>query len=349
MNHFLKTSTAITFALASLYASSANAEDFYTPGLWTYEVPAGTGTLRVMVKGGAGGAGGWDDAHGGDGAGGTVVTATISVRGGEKVEIVVGEGGQGTPGDFMAGDAGAHAAGEPKYGDGGIGGGTTQGLPMAGGSGGHMGDKGISPGGAGGGGGSYIKINGAIVLAGGGGGGGSNSVVRGAQDEWRIPADAAQNTLVMNQQDGACLTPENGGDGEAPDTGVDGSGGSGGGGSYAGHAGQGGNNGIDRTTAQNGEPGKSGESCTLDAGYHKITVVSLDVGTASHSNTVKKTKVDEESGEAGSVTITAIPASADPVTASAAPVPTLGEWSLMALSLLLGAMAALRLRRFRSQ
>ncbi|TDS74430.1 putative secreted protein (IPTL-CTERM system target) [Comamonas sp. JUb58] len=287
-----------TFGLSLLVAlglPTVNAQTYLTPGVYTYNVPPDTASLQITLKGGAGGAGGWDDAHGGDGAGGSVLEASIAVKGGETVDIVVGDGGQG-------------ALGNPNLGQGGTGGGLAAALPGAGGSGGTKGPAGSSPGGAGGGGASFIKIEGAIALAGGGGGGGSNSVIRGPSNTWNIPADSATNNLILNLQDPNCFTPTNGGMGESGPAGVDGSGGSGGGGGYLGFSGVGGAYGVDRTIDKNGQPGTSGASCTLDAGDYRITNASvISVGNPSSSN--KTTKgTNEASGEAGSVTINAIPA-----------------------------------------
>lgn len=131
--------------LFTAVAQTANAQTYLTPGVYTYTVPANTGSLQVVLKGGAGGAGGWDDAHGGDGAGGSVLRANIAVQGGETVDIVVGDGGQG-------------ALGNPNFGQPGVGGGATAGLPGAGGSGGTKGPAGSSPGGAGGGGASSLSL-----------------------------------------------------------------------------------------------------------------------------------------------------------------------------------------------
>jgi len=281
--------------LVPLGLPTVNAQTYLTPGVYTYNVPPDTASLQITLKGGAGGAGGWDDAHGGDGAGGSILEASIAVKGGETVDIVVGEGGQG-------------ALGNPNFGQGGSGGGLAAALPGAGGSGGTSGPLNSSPGGAGGGGATFIKIENAIALAGGGGGGGSNSRIRGPSNTYGIPADSATNNLILNLQDPNCFTPTNGGAGESGPAGVDGSGGSGGGGGYLGFTGVGGAYGEDRTIDKNGQPGTSGASCTLDAGDYRITDASVSsTGNPSPSN--KTTKgTNEATGESGSVTITAIPA-----------------------------------------
>lgn len=129
--------------------SIAFADDFTAPGSYTYTVPANTVALQVIVKGGAGGAGGWDDVHGGEGAGGSQVSTSIAVKGGETVTLVVGGGGGGA----IDGASGAVP-----------GGGVSLALPGAGGNGGKPGTAGSSPSGAGGGGASYLQVNGAMVL-----------------------------------------------------------------------------------------------------------------------------------------------------------------------------------------
>ena len=282
---------------------------FSTPGSFTYPVPVGTGSLQVVVKGAAGGAGGWDDGPGGDGVGGTEVKATIAVQGGETVNLVVGEGGEGTLGTGKNG-----MRGRQRFSSGGAGGGDgtrqdpgslTSPLAGAGGRGGDSGLSGSSPGGAGGGGASQLTVNSAAITAGGGGGGGSQSVNRDpVTGNWGYPASSAVNTLVLNQQDAGCATLAVGqnGEGEGP---FDGSGGSGGGGAYTGQAGAGGKHGVDRS-GNNGEPGGSGASCVLDAGSYKVVLASTALGAPSIA---AKTKgVSNPSGENGSITITAIPA-----------------------------------------
>lgn len=290
---------AITAALPAFAAPQV----FDTPGVHTYSVPAGTGSLQVIIKGAAGGAGGWDDAKGGDGVGGTVVTATIAVRGGETVNLLVGEGGEGALGTPKASyGVGAAGGGDGTRQDAGS---VTSPLPGSGGRGGNMGTLNISPGGAGGGGASQLVVAGAAITAGGGGGGGSNSRIRGTSGTWNVPGSPAVNNLVLNAQDAQCATAAVGGNGEDGGN-VDGAGGSGGGGSYAGHGGAGGVHGVDRSVDTNGAPGVSGDSCFLDAGSYKITEASTSLGNPSVAANVKG--VANPSGENGSISITAVPA-----------------------------------------
>ncbi|WP_395023867.1 hypothetical protein [Comamonas odontotermitis] len=276
---------------------------FATPGVHTYAVPAGTGSLQVVVKGAAGGAGGWDDAMGGNGVGGTVVTATIAVQGGETVSLLVGEGGEGALGTPKASyGVGAAGGGDGTRQDAGS---VTSALPGAGGRGGNQGTLNISPGGAGGGGASQLVVAGAAITAGGGGAGGSNSRIRGTSGNWSVPGSPAVNNLVLNAQDTQCATAAVGGNGENGGN-VDGAGGSGGGGSYTGHAGAGGVHGVDGSVDVNGAPGGSGDSCVLDAGSYKITGASTSLGNPSIAANVKG--VANPSGENGSISITPVPA-----------------------------------------
>lgn len=271
---------------------------FSTPGVHTYTVPAGSGSLSVEVQGASGGAGGWDDAIGGAGAGGTIVKATITVAGGETLSILVGEGGKGSVMDTTPISA--------------------SGLAGAGGAGGKFGTLGGSPTGAGGGGISAITFtNGAALVAAGGGGGGSNSRIAGPSGSWSIPGTAATNGALVQEQAALCGTPANGGNGvdaEAANGGapVDGAGGSGGGGGFSGHAGAGGNAGRDGRGGVNGEPGGSGDSCTWNSGEIMISLGASAVGPA----TAPKSKGPQDAGVNGSVSISAIPAPPNTVPAA---------------------------------
>lgn len=314
-------------------------QSFTAPGIYSYVVPVGTAALQVVVRGAAGGAGGWDDARGGDGAGGSIVSATITVKGGETVSLVVGEGGEGA----LAPPKRARPPRVDPFGSGGAGGGDghsqrpgalTAALAGAGGRGGDASPTGSSPGGGGGGGASLLNVGGAAVLAAGGGAGGSNSRIFSGGN-WSVVADSAVNALVLNQQDGACVAMAQGragGDGAA---GSDGSGGGGGGGGYPGHAGAGGVNGLDGRTGRNSGAGGSGDSCTLDAGPYKVTRASISAGNATLADRVEK-MVAQASGENGSITITAVAAAAPspaPSGAQAVPVFDGMGWLLMACSL----------------
>lgn len=281
-------------AIAAMPASAQSSISFTEPGIYRYLVPEDAGTLQIAVKGGAGGAGGWDDAHGGDGAGGTNMTATLAVRGGETVELVVGGGGQG-------------ALGVPNFGQPGVGGGVADKLPGAGGSGGKSGPLGSSPGGAGGGGASMFKIGDAVLLAAGGGGGGSNSVVRGPNGTWNFPAKSAVNSMIIGIQYHECTSLVDGGAGISAPADVDGSGGSGGGGGGHELAGRGGTYGIDRTRDRNGEPGESGASCTWDSPDYSFQDVDTTEGRRTLANRTTK-GTDEASGESGSIEISTKPA-----------------------------------------
>ncbi|MEG0919839.1 MAG: hypothetical protein RSD57_10435 [Comamonas sp.] len=331
-----KSSAVALACLLTLPAMAQTTETFSVPGLHNFKVPPGTGSLQVLVKGAAGGSGGWDDGPGGRGAGGSVVAATIEVFGGETVDIVVGEGGEGalgTPKSKMRSASSAYASGGAGGGDGMSQnpGAVATALPGAGGRGGDAGTKGSSPGAAGGGGASSLKVAGAAIVAGGGGGGGANTLLR-IDGNWGNEAPAAQNALMLNLQALTCATAQAGtmgldgnsyvpipnpnpapGANPAEDVlgntpgNVDGGGGGGGGGGYQGQAGQGGLGAVDRIRF--GSPGTSGASCTLDAGGYKISGVSIAAGNATATVTDGRKRGEAKpSGEDGSVTITAIPA-----------------------------------------
>ncbi|CAB5694749.1 Uncharacterised protein [Delftia tsuruhatensis] len=301
---------------------------FTVPGVTTYVVPPGTVALQVEVRGGGGGAGGWDDARGGDGAGGAIVTAMIAVQGGESVHLVVGAGGIGTVLN--------------PFGQGAAGGGAGQ--PGAGGAGGDAGSVGSSPGGSGGGGASSLRVNGAMVLAGGGGGGGSNSRIF-QNGQWNVPADSAVNALALGIQDAACLQMVDGGSGESAGTGVDGSGGGGGGGGYQGQAGQGGISGRDGS--RNSGPGTSGGSCTLEAGPHRISAVGISEGSKAQADRYNKA-VQQEAGEDGRISITAI-AGIVPGPGQARAIPVFDGAGWLLATSVLGSLGALLARRRKRQ
>jgi hypothetical protein len=137
-----------------------------TPSPIRIHVPAGVTSARMMVRGGAGGAGavqmpegeiGVSESPGGPGG---TATATIPLRPGESLDVRVGGPGQSGP----------------QGGDGGLGGGGSGCTLNFAGSNVIQG----SGGGGGGGGGSEVRIGGSnpagtdpLIAAGGGGGGGS--------------------------------------------------------------------------------------------------------------------------------------------------------------------------------
>ena len=305
---------------------------FDVPGLHAFVVPPEATVLRVTIKGASGGAGGWDDGPGGDGAGGSIVTATITVQGGETVSLVVGEGGEGAL-------APPKIALRPRgpFGNGGAGGGSgdsqeagavTSPLPGAGGRGGDQGSKGGSPGGGGGGGASSLRVGGAAIVAGGGGGGGANSLVR----PWNQKAPNAENAGVLNEQDADCGTMAAGGrGGDGDDDGpADGGGGGGGGGGYLNHAGAGGKAALDRI--RHGAPGISGESCTLGAGRYRVTVTE-SVGFGAPTPPVPDRKVVvQPSGEPGAISILPLAIAVPMPKPTPTPVPALGALGLLLTS-----------------
>lgn len=326
---------------SQLYAQLNTTIDFTNPGVYAYAVPADARQLRLEIAGGAGGAGGWDDAIGGAGAGGSIVTATIQVQGGETIAVHVAEGGEGS-------------LGTPKtaYGIGAAGGGDgtkqsvgalTASIAGAGGKGGNRGTGGSSPGGAGGGGASAVFIGGAAVIAGGGGGGGSNSRIA-INGNWSIPGDDAQNPMDFNPEDSNCSALANGSAGEAGDdttsVSVDGAGGSGGGGGYLNHAGAGGAGGKDGRSGQNAAPGLSGGSCTLSAARYSISNAAISLGEPT--SPIGGRTVAKPDGANGYVRITPL-AAATP--SAATPVPSMGIWSLMGLASAIAAAGIAMTRR----
>lgn len=345
---------AVIAATASpcLLAQIATPEVFNNPGQHTYQVPAQVNQLRVVVAGAAGGAGGWDDALGGAGAGGTIVTALIAVQGGETVSIVVAEGGEGSLGTPKI---------NPNKGAAGGGDGTRQtadslqaAIPGAGGKGGDIGSVGSSPGGAGGGGASALFVAGAAVVAGGGGGGGSNSRIA-INDSWNIAGKDAENTLALRIEDATCSALASGRPGEAANATAkgttDGAGGSGGGGGYGIHVGAGGAGGKDGRVIRGGynpEPGESGGSCTLSAGRYKVSDATAALGEPTPPGPTKgPTQPD---GANGYVHITALitPVIVPQPPAAATPVPTLGTLGLISLASAIGAAGMAMARRRQS-
>ena len=208
-------------------------------------VPAGVGAIKVIVKGGAGGAGSYDGVVGGKGAAGSQVDAIIRVQPGQTITAVAAGGGQG-----------GSTYGRSSTLSGGTGGSGTG----AGGNGAAMGPSFVSGGGAGGGGASFLNVGGAWVRAGGGGGGGGDSF-RAA------PVADASAIALFTPEVAACATPAPGSAGlQGPG---DGGGGGGGGGGYQGAAGTGGNFGID--TAQSAGSGGMGGSCTFSSAPNTVT------------------------------------------------------------------------------
>lgn len=209
-------------------------------------VPAGVGAIKVIVRGGAGGAGAYDGVLGGKGAAGTQLDAIIRVQPGQTITALAAGGGKG----------GSTYARNPPSLSGGAGGSGAG----AGGNGAAMGPIAVSGGGAGGGGASFLNVGGSWVLAGGGGGGGGDSYLA-------APVADASAVALFTPEVAACATPAAGNAG-IQSTG-DGGGGGGGGGGYQGAAGTGGTFGLDGV--QSAGPGGMGGSCTYGSGTNTIT------------------------------------------------------------------------------
>lgn len=215
-----------------LFSNSGSAT--YT-GSGSFEVPNGVTSITVKAwgAGGGGGAGGTSGV-GGSGGGGGFAQATLSVTGGETLDIIVGTGG-----------------GEGTYpstsGGGGGGGGRSaierSGTPLviaAGGAGGGGGDNSSSTaGGAGGPGGGTTGLSGSASGSAGGGSGGTNSTGgSGGTGGGNAGADGASETGGLGANGGSNSSAGDGGasNGGSPNGGNGGTGNTGG---YAGGGGGG--------------------------------------------------------------------------------------------------------------
>lgn len=188
-----------------------NFNDFeivYNSGISTYTVPAGKTSIRISATGGGGGGGGNDSHSGYPGYGGNKVEADISVKPGDVLTLVVGNGGS-------AGASGARGWG------GGVGG-TDPNGKFNGGRGGNAGGSGSSGAGGGGGAATSVYRNGVLVLVAGGGAGGGGGGNRGA-----AYGKASQGYVSSGSTNG----------GAGQDKGGDGGGAGGGGGGNLGGAG----------------------------------------------------------------------------------------------------------------
>ncbi|MFT4195179.1 IPTL-CTERM sorting domain-containing protein, partial [Ottowia sp.] len=212
-----------------------------------------------------------------------------------------------------------------------------------GGGGGGWGGQSSGRGGGGGGGASYVQIGSAFVRAGGGGGGG------GAYDG-ALDNDGTTGTLaggnaptlrhlsVLASDCGALVGDANGAGGVAKPAHFGGGGGGGGGGYQEGDGGASGDIfGNREGSALAAQGGGTGSSCTKADDSHAVTGSTL----ASGEQGPLPDGAAAGTGRPGRVVIT--PVLADPGTdpgtgAGAAAVPTLGEWALALLGLLLGAL-----------
>ena len=284
-----------------------------TAGAYSYTVPAGVTSVQVAIggAGAGGGSGDFNGGNGGNGGAGAGVVATIAVTGGQTITGVVGAPGTG---GVSAGPGAGGGAGGAGDGAGNRGGNT-------GGSGGNW-----SGGGGGGGGATVLQAGSSYVRAGGGGGGGGGSGARAA-----TAGTAAGSALASTAN---CAT------GAAGVVGADAAGeggGGGGGGGYTGAVGSAGTSGLDNNTAATG--GGAGGSCTWAVGANTIAGASAAQGGGGGGGAgainVGGTGVTAGSGSPGYVRIYF-------AGVSAAPVPTLGQWALAALSLLMMGFALQR-------
>lgn len=130
----------------------------YTGTRRWYRVPSTVTNVDVsyQMSGGGGAGGGADDTYGGNGGGASVARGTLRLKGGDLLEVFVGEGGKKgvTAGNRAGGNGGGSLSG------------------YNGGRGGYAGPAGWSGSGGGGGGATVIRVNGNVVAVGGGGAGG---------------------------------------------------------------------------------------------------------------------------------------------------------------------------------
>ena len=153
----------------------SNPVSYVTAGTYTFTVPAGITSLRVVATGAGGGGGGlWGTYPGAVGGGGAVVTSTLAVTAGQALTLVVGGGGgSGTDGP---GDPSGYTCGT-----GGGGGGSTNiavgtAYQIIAGGGGGGGSCGQGTAGGSGGGVNGTGGAGASQFSSLGGGGGANGV-----------------------------------------------------------------------------------------------------------------------------------------------------------------------------
>ena len=157
----------IGFIAFGSFSRPANAQNFTSPGAWTYTIPAGVTRIQVQVSGAGGGGGGNDGSRGGNGGNGAKVTAVITVTPGQIISGVIGRGGGSafTSGATALGytPCSGNGAGGPGFAAGGTG--AAANCPGAG----------YSGSGAGGGGSTNLAIDGIVFVQAGGGGGGAGA------------------------------------------------------------------------------------------------------------------------------------------------------------------------------
>ncbi len=216
---------------ATLLHSAADATyvttQFTTPGIHTYQVPAGVTRITFDVFGARGGDGTSSTGGGAGGAGGRA-TATLTVTPGQTLQIVVGAAGNGIVPGAGGTDAGGGPGGNSSNSSYGGGGGGSSDVRMGSYS---LGERVLVAGGGGGG--------GAYSCGGlGGAGGGSDGGAGGDGAAITTPVGGGGGTQSAGGAGGAygeTNTPESNGE-----DGGEGYGGAGGGGYYSGGGGGGG-------------------------------------------------------------------------------------------------------------
>jgi len=197
----------------SVPASPNRLEEFTTPGIYTWTVPALVNKAWIECTSGSGGAGGGyhglgDNSAGGDGAAGLRKVVAMIVLPGTVMAIKVGGGGKGAvkwadegiggPGGGGGGSASSatHIDNHITCGGGGGGGGGLGGeTPGEGGAGGAAGHDGAGPGGAAGTPGAEATNAGSGGIGGGDGGLGTvtslpSSMISEYDEAWAFPASA---------------------------------------------------------------------------------------------------------------------------------------------------------------
>lgn len=224
------TNTSGTAGFAATVTAPGSGNDFnLKDNLTVTAVPSGRYSAvipydaeMVLHIWGAGGGGGGNDAfvRGGVGSPGLYQTLALTVTQGDTLEVVVGQGGQGGPGDLPGALTKGGKAGFSRTNP------SPNELSLNGGKGGKAGTSGASGAGGGGGGASAVLLNGDFVLiAGGGGGGGGAGIFRAADP----------NASISNNVIGATPSDYRGMNGL--DKVGDGGGGGAGGGGYPGGTG----------------------------------------------------------------------------------------------------------------
>jgi hypothetical protein len=351
-------------------ALAATVHEYRSPGSYSFTVPSGVTSIQVEVAGAGGGAGVGQTVPdglgyptwmmgirtGGSGGAGGRVQATLAVQPGDIITMVVADSGKG--GTY-------HPFYEPLPGAGAGGSGSGSGGTTANARGPDE-NNGREFTGGGGGGASALSVVGTVIRVGGGGGGGGFFSTQGTNSSAESGASGGSSTV--STQD--CQTPANGSDGTWSAWALESQGffglgsGGGGGGGYQGQAGQGGvTPGLSRDSFFQVEfaptGGGGGGTCHwVGAGGRTLSSITADgaggaggIADAAPLTPIELPQLAEApaaiNGAAGWIVLT-VPdpkPPVDPQPIAPTPVPTLGEWGLVALSSLLAMFGLARSRR----